>query len=236
MESTRPKQSGPSIPGGDYMARKYKKTDVVVDNPPFSILSEILKFYNEKGVRFFLFAPALTVFTREGLRDTYITSWEDITYENGAAVRTSFITNLEDEAVQIRTAPELGKRIREANAENLRAQHKTLPRYTYPDEVITAAMAGKMARYDVELKIMRQDCEMISALDSQKAAGKGIFGKGFLLSEKAAAEKAAAEKAAAEKAAAEKAAAEKAAAEKINADIWELSDREREIIKKLGER
>ena len=156
-------------------------------------------------------------------------------------MRTSFITNLEDEAVQIRTAPELGKRIREANAENLRAQHKELPKYVYPDEVITAAMAGKMAHYDVELKIMRQDCEMISALDSQKAAGKAIFGKGFLLSEKAAAEKAAAEKAAAEKAAAEKAAAEKAAAEKaaaekINADIWELSDREREIIKKLGER
>ena len=37
-----------------------------------------------------------------------------------------------------------------------------------------------------------------------------------------------------EKAAAEKAAAEKAAAEKIDANIWELSDRERQIVKSLG--
>ena len=58
-----------------------------------------------------------------------------------------------------------------------------------------------------------------------------------MLSEKAAAEKAAAEKAAAEKAAAEKAAAEKAAAEKRDpmSQKWELSAREREIVKKLSE-
>jgi membrane protein involved in colicin uptake len=62
-----------------------------------------------------------------------------------------------------------------------------------------------------------------------KKKNKGIYGSGFLISEKAAAEKAAAEKAAAEKAAAEKAAAEKAAAEK-----WELSEREKEIVKKLS--
>ncbi len=52
--------------------------------------------------------------------------------------------------------------------------------------------------------------------------------------EKAAAEKAAAEKAAAEKAAAEKAAAEKAAAEKAAAQRFELSERELQIIKGLG--
>jgi hypothetical protein len=38
-----------------------------------------------------------------------------------------------------------------------------------------------------------------------------------------------------EKAAAEKAAAEKAAAEKAAAHIWELSERERHIVAKLGE-
>ena len=48
-----------------------------------------------------------------------------------------------------------------------------------------------------------------------------MFGGGLLLSEKAAAEKAAAEKAAAEKAAAEK---------------WELSERERQIVRALGHR
>jgi len=57
-----------------------------------------------------------------------------------------------------------------------------------------------------------------------RAAGKTIFGSGFLISERAAAEKAAAEKAAAEKAAAEKAAAER----------WTLSKREILIIEELG--
>ena len=79
--------------------------------------------------------------------------------------------------------------------------------------------------------VRAEDCEFVRTLDAQRAHGKCIFGSGFLLSEKAAAEKAAAEKAAAEKAAAEKAAAEKAAAH-----AWELSEREREIVRKLGGR
>lgn len=54
----------PFYPGGDYQAFKYKKNAVVVDNPPFSILSEILQWYDENGVKFFLFAPALTLFPR----------------------------------------------------------------------------------------------------------------------------------------------------------------------------
>lgn len=44
----------PFYPGGDYQAEEYKPDDIVVDNPPFSILGEILKFYVAKGVKFFL--------------------------------------------------------------------------------------------------------------------------------------------------------------------------------------
>ena len=69
------------------------------------------------------------------------------------------------------------------------------------------------------------EAEYISSLDSQRRLGKGIFGSGLLLSDKKAAEKAAAEKAA----------AEKAAAEKANAIVWELSDRERDIINRLNQ-
>lgn len=52
----------PFYPGGDYTKENYKSDQVVVDNPPFSILAEILNFYNKNGVKFFLFAPHLTVF------------------------------------------------------------------------------------------------------------------------------------------------------------------------------
>ena len=81
-----------------------------------------------------------------------------------------------------------------------------------------------MAAHGVSLEISERDAHFIRALDAQKASGKGLFGSGFLLSEKAAAEKAAAEKAA----------AEKAAAEKDNTYIWELSEREWEIVAGLG--
>jgi hypothetical protein len=80
-------------------------------------------------------------------------------------------------------------------------------------------MLQKYAHYGVEFAVKREDCTQIAKLDSQRPMGKAIFGGGLLLSEKAAAEKAAAEKAAAEKAA---------------AHIWELSERERQIVASLG--
>ena len=64
--------------------------------------------------------------------------------------------------------------------------------------------------------------------DEQKRVQAEIAAKKKLEEEKTA------EKAAAEKAAAEKAAAEKAAAEKAAAHVWELSDREKEIVAALG--
>ena len=36
-------------PGGDYQAETYCPEDVVVDNPPFSILSQIVTWYQDRG-------------------------------------------------------------------------------------------------------------------------------------------------------------------------------------------
>lgn len=49
----------PFYPGGDYERYDYPEGCVVLDNPPFSILTQILNFYNAHGVRFFLFAPSI---------------------------------------------------------------------------------------------------------------------------------------------------------------------------------
>ena len=54
----------PFYPGGDYKRFDYFSGCVVVDNPPFSILAEILRFYSVHAVPFFLFAPTLTLFSR----------------------------------------------------------------------------------------------------------------------------------------------------------------------------
>jgi hypothetical protein len=47
----------PFWPGGDYENLDYPDGCVVIDNPPFSILSKIKGFYNEHRVKYFLFAP-----------------------------------------------------------------------------------------------------------------------------------------------------------------------------------
>ena len=69
---SRDKFVRPFYPGGDYQKETYAADAVVVDNPPFSIMTEILHFYVEHSIRFFLFAPTLTLFTGSDLRITYI--------------------------------------------------------------------------------------------------------------------------------------------------------------------
>lgn len=186
---------------------------MVVDNPPFSILSEIIRWYDENGIKFFLFAPSLTVFSSSSSCAASLVCGGKITYENGAVVPTSFVTNLED--CRARSCPDLYKVIEEADEENQKQFKRTLPKYKYPDEVLSAAMLRYMSEHETSLTISREDSYFIRALDAQKEAGNnGIFGSGYLLSEKAA--------------------AEKAAAEKASATVWELSEREREIVRKLG--
>ena len=208
----------PFYPGGDYKKYKYPDGCVVVDNPPFSILAEIKKWYSEKNIKYFLFAPHLTLFANNSGHESYIVTNSQIIYENGANVKTSFVNNLD--TCKARTAPALSKAIDKAVAET--KETVKLPKYDYPNEVITAAILSKIA--DIDFKVYPEDCYFVRQLDSQKEKGAALYGAGFLISEKAAAEKAAAEKAAAEKAAAEKAAAEK----------WQLSEREWEIVKSLG--
>ena len=185
----------PFYPGGDYKRFDYPAGCIVVDNPPFSIISEIVRFYKNTDVRFFLFAPALTLFSRAAAECcTSLPVGVTITYENGAEVPTSFLTNLESEDVIVRTAPDLYKIVNEKNKALLKGEKKELRKFIYPDEILTAAIAQRWCKYGVEYTLRRRECMRIGALESQKAAGDSIFGGGFLLSTRAAAERAAAEK------------------------------------------
>ena len=212
----------PFYPGGDYQSEDYTGR-VVVDNPPFSIMAEIIRFYTAQDVPFFLFASSLTLFSARGLEVCYMPVGVTVTYDNGAAVNTSFVTNI-DSTYRVRTAPSLYEAVKAANDANLAETKADLPKYEYPDEIITSAIVARWCKYGVDFKVKPEDCVSISALDMQKEKGVGIFGGGFLLSERAAAERAAAERAAAERAAAERAAAER----------WRLSDRERALSMSLG--
>ena len=91
----------PFYPGGDYQAENYPDGCVVIDNPPFSILSDICRWYQENGVRFFLFAPGLTLFSIASGTMNYIPTGVAITYENGASITTSFVTNMGEWKIEI---------------------------------------------------------------------------------------------------------------------------------------
>lgn len=195
----------PFFPGGDYEHAEYPEGCVVIDNPPFSILSQICRFYMERNIRFFLFAPALTLFSVADGTCNYLPMSCRITYENGASVRTSFVTNLG--AYKIETSPELWARVDALNTENIHADTVELPGYTYPDCVMTPIRIAPTARY-MALHVPAEDACFQRALDAQKAHGKTVYGACFLLSEKAAAEKRA-------------------------EYVWELSARERAIVENL---
>ena len=207
----------PFWPGGDFESFDYPPGCVVVDNPPFSIFTAIMMFYQARGISFFLFGPALTLFSG-GIRGVcYIPVGVTITYENGAQVITSFSTNLD--RYRVRSAPELYQAVDLAN-KKLQAEGKAiLPKYNYPDHLVTAAMVQRYSHYGVDFCVAENETRFVRGLDSQKAAGKTVFGGGFLLSNHAAAEKAA---------------AEKATAEKATVTVWPLSIKERGIISELS--
>lgn len=172
----------PFYPGGDYREEEYRLGDVVIDNPPFSILAEIKDFYLDRKIDFFLFAPGLTLLSshRDGVCS--IVSDTSITYENGACVKTAFTTNL-DRAV-LRTAPELRKRIMEAvNANKPNGGGRKRTTYEYPDTLITAASMGKFASAGIEWKIYPDEAQFVRSLDEQKPLKKCIFGGGLILSD-----------------------------------------------------
>ena len=215
---------------GDYESYDYGDNDVVVDNPPFSILARILRFYTDRRIRFFLFGPHLTLFSAGLSSLTYIPCSCTVEYANGAKVNTGFISNLFGDVLAM-SAPDLRKRIKEAQEKAKVNGSVSLPRYEYPPEVLTTSMLGYLSTHGVEFKVMRDEVSPVplSALASQRAVGKSIFGNGWLISEKKAAEKKAAEKKAAEKKAAEKKAAEKII-------VWELSDVEREAVRRIDKK
>lgn len=230
----------PFYPGGDYVSEKYPAGCVVVDNPPFSIMAEILRFYDSKGIKFFLFAPTLTLFSSSSSHNTCtaLPCALTVIYENGASVNTSFLTDLEDHSIRFRSAPKLYAMVSEGIDAFKRqlSEKKALPVYEYPPHIITSAWVGALSRLGIEFSVPVAESEGISGLDCQKATGKAIYGKGYIVSDrvKAERERAEAERAPREKAAkARQAEAERAKLEK--ARRWEFSARELAIIEKLNE-
>ena len=182
----------PFYPGGDYENYDYPEGSVVVDNPPFSIFSQICDFYVARNIPFFLFAPGMT-----SIRDnvTFIGIGVTVTYENGACVNSSFVTNMLGD-LACTTAPTLYEAVKRANDENIKGMRKSLPKLSFPDNVLRSAEINTMSRAGIMFSVKKSECRVMEKTTTRK---KGEFGKSFLLSTRLTAEKLAAEKLAAEK-------------------------------------
>jgi len=89
-----------------------------------------------------------------------------------------------------------------------------MAKYEYPKNVLTVSMVFWIVEKGISIRIDKKHVSHCRQLASQKMHKKTLFGSGFLISNEAA--------------------AEKAAAEKDNIIIWELSDKEKQIIKNIG--
>ena len=147
---------------------------------------------------------------------TFIVANASIVYENGANVKTGFITNCMPGGLRISVRGDLREVIERVQKERKRDK-RALPVYDYPAHVVSAALLQKIAQPGIVLDFPKEECEYVRTLDAQRKAGKSIFGNGFFISERLAAERMAAER--------------MAEREKY---IWELSERERMIIKRLS--
>ena len=199
----------PFWPGGDFERYCYPPGCYVIDNPPFSIVGRIVKFYMARNIRFFLFNNGLTLFNSYQPGVGFVIIRHSITFENGAKVDCGFVTNLGENVLE--TAPDLDAAIQAANAN----ERHELPKYTYPNSVASSATIKRICCDGVKFSVPHGEAVFVRSLD---AMGKRtIFGGGLLLSERAAAERAKAERAAGRP-----------------SIKWELSQREKTLQKMLS--
>ena len=209
----------PFYPNGDYQRFRYPEGSIVVDNPPFSILADIKKFYIENEIPFFLFCPHLTCFSSTSMKMSHIIVCADIEYENGARISTDFVTSLEPEPC-ILVAPELNRKLKDCVPQKPKKR-----KITYPDTVITSARLGTLAEKGGGWNIPMIECRFIRKLENQQDSS--IYGSGFLIGSKRA------EELRAEELRAEELRAEELRADGVGDEVLELSDKEKQIVGEL---
>ncbi len=207
----------PFKPGGDYQAEDYTGA-VVIDNPPFSILSKIKRFYIERRIPFFLFAPGLTLLS-SAVGCTALIVNAHVEYTNGATVLTSFISNLFSTR-RVIVDGSLRARIEQSQKKSLALASVRRPLYKYPDNVTSSSLLSQLCVDGVYLEIDESESEFVRVLDCQRPLDKSIFGSGLLLSD-GVAERIKAER--------ERIEAERECIE------WKLSERELGIVRRLGD-
>lgn len=177
----------PFYPGGDYENAEYPENGIVIDNPPFSIFTKIVRWYLANDVPFFLFGNGMTIIQVCKYGATAVVIGCGVKFHNGAEVGINFATNLLPGMMAV-TAPTLTQRIEDCPSQN---QKVNLPKYRYPDNVISTSRLQTIAHGGIEIGIPRPSCITIGGLDNHPKGKGALFGDHILAAQAAA--KAAAE-------------------------------------------
>lgn len=157
----------PFFPGGDFENHDYPPGCAVVDNPPFSIYSRVVRFFKKRGIDFFLFGPGLTLFV-EGVDCCYIPAGCQIRYANGAHINTGFVTNMLPGRILLPTS--LRERLK---------QNRPRPKTSLPARMWTPARLGVLCRHaDRDVTLGADDC----TVPSKRGDAKRAFGGAVILS------------------------------------------------------
>ncbi len=175
----------PFYPGGDFEAFPYAEGDVVVDNPPFSLLSRVVSFYRTRGIDFFLFAQGLTCLNalKQGDGLCAVVTGVSPTFENGARISVGFLTSLFP-GTRVVVSPSLAAALQRADTPA--APSKKPAQYAYPDTVWNGAMLGTVAAnmadagMEEDIPIPEAATRFTCGLDQQRLYKKRIYGGGVL--------------------------------------------------------
>ena len=167
----------PFYPGGDYRNYDYPADAYVIDNPPFSILSEIRRWYIAHGIKYFLFAPSLTSIGYN-IDDTVVLVHEDVIFDNGAYLKISFVTNAAPSEYRLITAPELKQRIKSI-VNSTKPVKTNFQKYRYPRNTFTTRNITLAA--EVPFNILRDESRTSNKIGKTKT-----YGNFYILSDHAA--------------------------------------------------
>lgn len=177
----------PFFPGGDYKNFDYHDNCVVIDNPPFSIFCEIVRFYDARGIRYLLFGHHLTLAGMTGFKDTAILCNHATTYENGAKVSTSFVTNMMP-GVLFHYDADLYAAVKAANKEYTSMNKKKTDVLTLPDNIVSSARLGKYCGGSHSWSIRHDQARRVKKVTMEKdgiVVTKTIYGTGYIITDEA---------------------------------------------------
>lgn len=162
----------PFRPDGDYEAEEYPPDALVLDNPPFSMSRSIASFYLERGVKFFLFAPGLSLFTARIEGITYVSCDVTIRYHNdkipdGVKVNTGFLTNLFP-GFPLIVAPSLRRAINNAQGASNKVYRDPAPEAGWYQP---AAVAGAARRLREDVWLPEGEAKVVTTCRTRKSFG-----------------------------------------------------------------